>query len=314
MGCPRRCVSRIAQTDFDDDGHPVARRFGVQGPTALMTETRSYDGLGRLASVVDTEGLRHVLKYSRRDVLVQVQTNNPAVGPAVLWTDTYAYDAFARPWKKSTNGTLVYEVARRPGGQVYASFSYGKRPVYTTYDADGAPVWSEDADGEVVQVLTGRPDSRVVTSTTVRKQGSTVAATSVVSVLDVLGLPTTVTETGAGTGQARLSRPKVLTRNPMGLVTMELDADGATSDSCFAVQAARLRRPAPRRRSGDESFRKFSQVLGRSKRSTPESVRWAARRTSAKASPRLLRYQGRSGGVATGNRWAPQTAQMTRSE
>lgn len=225
--------SRVNQVAFDDDGHPTTLKYGVVSGAPTLMETRAYDGSGRLTTIIATDGLRHVVKHSRRDVAVQVETNNPAYGSGVLWTDRWEFDAFARPYRKQTNGVLVKEVARRPGGQVYASFSYGKRPVYTTYDADGAAVWSEDDGGELVTVLTGRPDSRVVTSSTIRKAGATVATTSGVTELDVLGNATTLMETGSGTGQTRLTRPKTLQRNVLGLVTNELDADGATSELVY---------------------------------------------------------------------------------
>lgn len=226
-------VSRVNETIFDDDGNATSLRYGVVGNTPTLSETRTYDGAGRLATVLDTTGLLHVLRYSRRDLMVQEETSNPAVGPTVLWTDTFAYDSFGRTVRESLNGTLVHEVSRGAGGHVWASFSYGKRPVFTAYDADGVPVWEEDGSAEVITVQTHRPDSRTVTVSSIRKQGSTVATTSSVVGLDVLGNAVTQTETGAGTTQSRLSRPSSLTRNASGFVTNQLDADGATSEMVY---------------------------------------------------------------------------------
>ncbi len=226
-------TSRSDETTYDDDGNATSLRYGVVNGMPTLTEAHSFDGAGRLASVTDTQGRKFTAKYSPRDVLVSLGVSNPGWGAGIFWTNNYDYDAFMRAYRETTNGTVTREVSRRAGGQVWASFDYGKRTVFTTYDADGFPVWEEDSGQEIVTLHSGRPDSRVVTESTIRKSGTAVHTTSSVRTFDVLGNEASVTETGASTSQARLSRSKTFQRNASGFVTLETDALGATVENIY---------------------------------------------------------------------------------
>jgi hypothetical protein len=74
------------------------------------------------------------------------------------------------------------------------------------------------------------------------------------------------------------------------------------SSSCFAVQAARLRRPAPQRRSTDRSFAPIFASAQKILKVDSDERALSRAQDVRKGQPALLRYQNRSAGLAKGSR------------
>ncbi len=226
-------TARVEGFQHDDDGNVVSAWAGSE-TTALATETRSYDGYGRLDAITDAQQRFIKLHHSKRDLLVQARVRASPAG-AELWEDRYEYDAFGRVLREYTNETLIREVWRRAGGQIWKSRQIGQRPQVTTYDNDGTAVYSEDESGEQIAVVTGSPTSRTVTSSTISKAAGTVRTTSQVLIVDANGAPLSAKETGAATGEARLTRTSTYQRDALGRMKQSVDADGATNEFVYDV-------------------------------------------------------------------------------
>ncbi len=217
--------SREELRSWDDDGNLLTRLFG-----RVLSEWKLYDGYGRVRHLKDTQGRWFGIQRSPRDVVTRVNVSTTQ-GGTPLWYTWFERDTFGRALKEYTNGltatSVTREVQRTAGGLVWWSRSYGKRPTYLTYDADGQPVYSEDEGNEVATVSARRPDSRFTGDATIRN-GSFLTSASLVTE-DVLGLPLDVTETGGGAGRTRLSRSTTYLRNKSGDLLRQDDPDGKST-------------------------------------------------------------------------------------
>lgn len=214
--------TRLVEFSYDDDGRVTEKKF----QSGMLYEKRAYDGYGRLFRAQDTEQRWFDIHRTPRDTTVRVNVATTQGGVA-LWYQWFEFDTFGRVIREYTNGTtsaeLTEEVQRRPGGQVWWARGYGQRPTFSTTDADGNTLWSEDEDAELATVATASPDSREQSSSTIRL--NTWLTSSTRTTRDVLGLPSIVTEAGAGNGRTALSRSTSFIRNPSGFVRFQNDPD-----------------------------------------------------------------------------------------
>ncbi len=221
-------LPRETCTTWDNDANVTRTDFGGGCGQGLLNETRGFDGFNRLTSLRDTQGRLFTLKHSSQDwVLEMAFVGTPS------WKTSWMYDVTGRVSSETLNGNLVEQYNRAPGGLVISSQSYGRSPVFTTYDADGNVAWQRDANARLTSVYTSRPNSRVRTASTIRTEGGGLHTTSTISELEVTGLPTTSMETGQSLTAARLSRTTSFTHDAKGLLSKRNEPDGAVVEFIY---------------------------------------------------------------------------------
>ncbi len=219
--------TRTVDLTYDDDGNVVSRAH--QGTS--LSEVRTYDGYGRVIGSKDTQNRWFKLNLSPRDVLVRSEVYDIAT-LATLWFQWMEYDGFGNQTREYTNGTtsgfLTQELLRRPGGQVWSTRAYGKRPTYIATNADGDVMFSEDENGVLMNLSVAPPSIRERSSATVNQTDFLTTSTRVTN--DVLGLPIVATEVGDGASRTRLSRATTFLRNRLGDVIRQDDVDGKSTE------------------------------------------------------------------------------------
>jgi|GEM_PF-4364571 RHS repeat-associated protein len=192
---------RQTLTAFDDDGNVMSRTFGQAMP---LTESMSWDGLGRLRKQTDTQLRETKFGYSKLDVQVSRELVGDDAGPVRMY-----HDGFGRTSIVEQNGLTLAAYDRMPGGLVYGQSATGRGQRFVTYDALGQVAWAENSVGDQFVATEVVKNAHVVTQSRVRQQG--LKTTSVIAELDALGLPKWSKEAGG-----QLSRTTTYTRDAVG--------------------------------------------------------------------------------------------------
>ncbi len=219
---------RETQYQYNADGDLTSILHGVTGtptPTPTLTQTFAYDGLRRLVTRVNTRGIPWQFAYTTRDLLTRRKQSLSSYGtPNPLpasWESVYRFDEFERPVSTTHNGITVSQVARSPGGRIYASWGAGRGTNYFTYDAAGQLVWNLDAVGNQT-VHTWSPAPHVATTSIVRTNPSLGRLTTAsIQDLDPRGLSVREVEYASG-----LERVWHYQRRGDGVVTNTINPEG----------------------------------------------------------------------------------------
>jgi RHS repeat-associated protein len=211
--------TRQVVTTRDNDANVVYRKFG-SGNT--LDETRTWDGLNRPLTLVDTQERVWRSRASKRDLRTSSEVDGDAAGPTF-----YSHDDFGRISRVTKNGITLAEYGRLPGGAVFAESASGRGTRYMTYDVTGRLSWSEDAAGTQAlfteSLLNG---ALITTQSQIRNQGA--MTTGQIAERDGLGLPRWIREQG---GQQ--SRTTEFVRNAAGFALAMVPPDKVRTEADY---------------------------------------------------------------------------------
>lgn len=247
---PRNEV-RTTLLTYDDAGHNLNRTTGAPGAEQL-TESSTFDGYGRVATVKDTQGRLTQVKHSWRGFVSRVEEFG--TGIAVLRTSNHEFDEFSRPTAHSLNGVELSRIYRGEGGTQFARKDLGRRKLFSTLDAEGATAWMEDEGEEFAMLHVGDSGSDVSGSSALRRFGVDRLTTSVVNKLDVSGSIVASSAMGDPTvlGGSGVELVTTFVRRPDGLPRKVIPPNLTSLDHGYDL-AGRLRWTALRRSFDDPS-------------------------------------------------------------
>jgi RHS repeat-associated protein len=166
----------VTYEEYDEEGRVERIEFGsnrTRSQQGALNQRFTYDGFGRLRTMVDRRGTHWQFAYDDENNLVARKQSTspyqPGTGTRADWELWHAYDGFGRRTRTLRHHRTAVDYSYTASGHLYRRRVDGEGTTFRFLDYSGRPlVTHTPADTRVAQTFNPRASNRSSTRTTIR--------------------------------------------------------------------------------------------------------------------------------------------------